>query len=313
MNRIKIAGGLIFVLSVVLVILFGHITTKSRENRVMLTTISKQKSFTQEIAKSVLYIYKNRDSSSKELETNIEKFLDNMSRQSIESQKSDSILELWTEFYSLVKEFQKQHMVASTYSSLVTQKIVNEIYTKNLRLVVEFDQFIDTKQRVYRSSMESYKRIQYILFAMLLMLLIYLFTQVREVIAFIQKFSKTSKSIIQRSTIQGLEPIEVKSSDEELERAGQNYNQLLDRINSSIEYSHTSIEHATEALEGVEQNIEDFIQLLAQMQEDSSSDIFQKEDVVIDSQETLMNLTNRLKDLNGDLNELRASKATPRK
>jgi len=307
MNRIKIAGGLIFVLSVALAMLFGHITTKSRDSRITLSMISDQKSFTQEIAKSVLYIYKNRGSTTKELESNIEKFLANMARQNIELDKSEYILELWTEFYSMVQEFQSSMAVSTAYSSIVTEKIVNSIYNKNLTLVVEFDKLIDTKQRTYRQSIDIYKNIQYILFAILISLLIYLFTQVREIIAFIQKFSTTSKSIIQSSTIQGLEPIEVKSSDEELERAGENYNHLVDRIDSSIKYSHAAITHATKALDGVEQNIEDFIELLATMQDDNGSDLFQKEDAVIDTLETLMNLTDKLKDLNRDLDGLRVS------
>ncbi len=304
MNKIKVVGVLIFLLSIFLALLFNYISTQNRANITSLGVINEQKSYTQEISKSILYLHRNRGGSSKELDINIEKFLENKSHKEEGINKNDAVVKLWNEFYLSVEKFKEQQKVTTTYGSMVTEEVVNNIYNKNLKLIMEFDKFINQHQKDHCKTISIYKNIQYLLFFILISLLIYLFTQVREVIAFIQKFTTTSENIIQSSTIQGLEPIEEIEADEGLIEATKNFNHLVDKINSSIEYSTKSIEHTTEALEEVEKNIEDFISLLSKMQDEEGEELSQKEDVVIDSLDTLMNLTDKLTNIKKDLEKL---------
>ena len=304
MKKIKIVGGLIFLLSVILALLFSYISDRNKVNIDSLSFINEQKSFAQEISKSILYLHRNRGVSSKQLDKNIEKFLENKSHEQKSLNQNDNIDKLWDEFYLSVQKFKKEHEISTAYSTIVTDKILSDIYDQNLKLVLEFDKHINLRKKEHCATISVYKNLQYLLFFILILLLIYLFTQVREVIAFIQEFTKTSKTIIQSSSIQGLEPIEERDSDEELQEASKNFNYLVDKINSSIEYSAKSIEHTTVAIETVEQNIEDFITLLSEMQNDESGDLSQKEDAVIDSLDTLMSLTDKLKHLKSDLEKL---------
>ena len=304
MKKIKIVGGLIFLLSVISALLFSYISDRNKANIDSLSFINEQKSFTQEISKSILYLHRNRGGSSKQLDKNIEKFLENKSHEQKSLNQNDNIDKLWDEFYLSVQKFKKEQEISTAYSTIVTDKILSDIYDKNLKLVLEFDKHINLRKKEHCDTISIYKNLQYLLFFILILLLIYLFTQVREVIAFIQEFTKTSKTIIQSSSIQGLEPIEERDSDEELQEASKNFNYLVDKINSSIEYSAKSIEHTTVAIEVVEQNIEDFITLLSEMQNDESGDLSQKEDAVIDSLDTLMSLTDKLKHLKSDLEKL---------
>lgn len=304
MKKIKIVGGLIFLLSIILALLFSYISDRNKVNIDSLSLINEQKSFTQEISKSILYLHRNRGGSSKQLDKNIEKFLKNKSHEQKSSNQNDNIVNLWDEFYLSVRKFKKEQEISTAYSTIVTDKILSDIYDKNLKLVLEFDKHINLRKKEHSDTISIYKNLQYLLFFILILLLIYLFTQVREVIAFIQEFTKTSKTIIQSSSIQGLEPIEERDSDEELQEASKNFNYLVDKINNSIEYSTKSIAHTTAALEAVEQNIEDFITLLSEMQNDESGDLSQKEDAVIDSLDTLMSLTDKLKNLKVDLEKL---------
>ena len=183
---------------------------------------------------------------------------------------------------------------------MIIAKLVNRIYHDNVLLVNEFDKLIDVKQTEFSDDMDGYKQIQYILFLILIGLLIYLFTQVKVIIEFIQKFSKTSKDIIENSTIQGLKPME-EMEQSELKEASENYNHLVEKINSSINYSSQSMEQTTKSLEEVAKNIEDFMELLSTMQDDESDELFEKEDAVIDSLEGLMRLRKKLKNLQSDL------------
>lgn len=297
----------IFVLSLVLALLFATISKLNKINTASLSIINEQKSTTQEISKTVLYISKNRGSSNEQLNAYIENFLVNMTHEKETSPQHEVLLGLWNEFYVLVEKFKKQQEVTTAYSSMSMDTLVNDIYMKNQKLIVAFNTFIDNKQNKYDEKVESYKKIQYVLFLVLVLLLIYLFTQVREVIAFIQKFSSTSKSIMQRATIKGLKPMKIRQNDEDLKEVTQNFNHLVEKIDLSIVYAKESIEHTTVALETVEQKIEDMMTLIAQMQEEESDVLYQKEDAVIDSLETLMSLTNKLKNLQQELNKLTSS------
>jgi len=304
MFKIKVVSVLIFVLSIILALLFNTISEKNRVNSAFMSMINEQKSYTQEISKSILYLYKNRGSSTEQLDSNIEKFLANMAHKHEDSPQHDVLVKMWNEFYAVVQRFRKERDVSSAYSSITVDALVNDIYKKNLKLIIEFNTFIDNKQKHYDERIEYYKNIEYILYFVMLVLLIYLFTQVREIIAFIQKFTSTSKSIIQKATIKDLKPMKIRENGETLKEATQNFNHLVEKIDKAIVYSQESITHTTIALEEVEQKIEDLMTLISQMQDEESDALYQKEDAVIDSLETLMNLTDRLKDLHKDLDKL---------
>ncbi|SFV71703.1 hypothetical protein MNB_SV-13-1096 [hydrothermal vent metagenome] len=248
-------------------------------------------------------MYKNRDVSSKELESTINKFLENTDNQKQELKMNSSTLQLWNKFYAEVQKFREEQKVNTAYSSIITQKVVNKIYNINIELILEFNRLIETKQNHYYNTIDVYKKIQYALFVIFILLIIYLFTQIQNIILFIQKFSNTSKKIIKNSTIQGLESI-TEVEQKELKEVTKNYNFLVKKIANSINYSTQSIEQTTKALESVERNIEDFMELLSTMQESQSDELFQKEDAIIDSLETLMNLKDTLVDLKIDLDRL---------
>ena len=307
MFKIKVVSVLIFVLSIILALLFNTISEKNRVNTASMSMINEQKSYTQEISKSILYLYKNRGSSTEQLDSNIEKFLANMVHENEDSPQHDVLVKMWNEFYAVVQKFRKERDVSSAYSSITVDTLVNDIYKKNQKLIIEFNTFIDNKQKHYDEMIERYKNTEYILYFVMVLLLIYLFTQVREIIAFIQTFTSTSKSIIQKSTIKDLKPMKIRENGEALKEATQNFNHLVEKIDKTIVYSQESIAHTTMALEEVEQKIEDLMTLISQMQDEESNALYQKEDAVIDSLETLMNLTNQLKDLEKDLNKLTSS------
>jgi len=307
MNKIKMIGVLIFVLSLALALLFNHISTQNRVHTDSLSMINEQKSYTQEISKAIFFISKNRGSSREQLDSYVEKFVANMTHEKEETPQHAVLVELWEEFHLLVEKFRKQQEITTAYASITTDKLVNDIYRKNQKLILAFNIFLESKHKQYEEKMESYKNTEYILYFVMILLLIYLFTQVREIITFIQKFTATSKTIIQKSTIKDLKPIQVHQKDAVLKEAGQNFNHFVNKIDKSIVYAQESIEHTTVALEEVEQKIEDMMTLISQMDDEVSDKYVQKEDAVIDSLETLMNLRDRLKDLHKDLDKLTSS------
>ncbi|MEA1891125.1 MAG: hypothetical protein U9N33_00270 [Campylobacterota bacterium] len=314
MTKIKIVGALIFSLSIILALLFNNISHQNKINKEQLDLINEQKSFTQEIAKNIFYIYKNQNISTQALDDSIKKFINNLNKKNIIANQVDSIsikkkneeiVLLWNEFYLLVQNFRDYSKTVSTYSSLILEKNVNNIYKTNLKLVVEFNELIDLYSSHYKENLNSYKNMQYILFSSLLLLLLYLFTQLRDLIHFIQKFTTTSKNIITNSTIKNLEPIEVADNSKELLEASNNFNFIIENINNSIKYSSKSIEHSYKSLESVEKNIEDLLEFISIMDnENIDNELTKKEDAIIQSLEELTSSTINLQNLQKDLNSL---------
>ncbi len=315
MTKIKTVGALIFALSIILALLFNYISKQNRVNSELLNTINMQKAFTQEVSKNVFYIYKNPNSSHKELDKYMKKFAQEMntrenkfqiiSSKEIEKQNK-TITKEWNKFYLSVQYFRDQSKVTSTYSTLVLQKTVNNIYNKNLMLVVNLNKLIELHQVYFENQLQNYRTIQYALFILLFLLLIYLFTQLKVTISFIQKFLYTSQNIITKSTIKELEPIEVQNSTSDILEATNNFNFLVQKINSSIDNSATSIEHSVKSLELVEDNIEDLLDLVAIMEENSEVDreLTKREDTLIQSLEELTTSAQNLKALKEALHNL---------
>ncbi len=315
MTNIKVVGGLIFILSIALALLSSYISNENRVNNRLIESINTQKAFTQEISKNIFYIYKNKNGSTKQLDDSMKKFINNLNNQdkllySIESNqiesKNSEIVVLWNEFYLLVQNFRDKSKTVSTYSTILLEEVVNDIYNINIRLVVEFNEIINMYNLSFKDTINTYKNIQYLLLFILTLLFIYLFTQLQSIISFIQKFRHTSKNIITNSTIKELEPIEINNNSSELLEATNNFNFIVQKINRSVKHSSDSIQHSYKSLELIEDNIQDLLELLSVMDEDKDIDkeLTKKEDAIIQSLEELTSSIIKLQNLKNDLDDL---------
>jgi len=177
MTKLKITGIIIFLLCLVLAIVSKNISDHNKSHNMLLEEINSQKAFTQEISKNIFFIYKNKNSSTQQLETSIKNFLDNLSKKevivdeakspSIEN-KNAQIIILWNKFYLDVQIFRYQSKVISPYSSVVLEKTVNNIYKMNLKLISELDKLILLHHDHYHNQSSVDKVLQYSLFVILL-------------------------------------------------------------------------------------------------------------------------------------------------
>jgi len=315
MTKIKIVGALIFLLSLLLLLLFNYLNTQNKNHINLIKTINEQKAFTQEISKNIFYISKHRESSTKQLDSSIKSFLQNMEKRDINLQGVHSakvkqqiakIIPLWNEFYILVQQFKDQKKVTTSYSNILLEKTVIAIYNKNLTLVVEFNKLLNISKEYTSSKLSLYKNIQYSLFSLLVLLLLYLFFQLQSVLDFINQFRKTSQNIIDKASLQELEPITLEASTDDISQASENFNQLVENINESVKHSTQSLNHSYKSLENVEKKVEDLMELIYTMQEDESIDdeFTKKEDTLIQALEELTSSSKNLKNLEQALQNL---------
>lgn len=316
MNKIKILSALIFALSLILAFYSKYVSEENDANINLLKTINEQKAFTQEISKNIFYIYNNRHASTKQLDESVDSFVENvdhkdevlgnLGNQKIEKQ-TKKILKSWNNFYLLVQKFRDLSKIHNAYANIILEELMNDIYKANIDLLVEFNKLIVMHKAYFDRVKKKEKVIQITLFLVLLILLIYLFTQLKDLLVFMQKFLDTSKKIIQKSTVQGIKPIETKSSSEDIAHALHDFNFFIEKINKSIDYSAISIEKSVESLEDIERNIEDLLELIATMDENESFDkeLIQKEDILIESLDELSTTAKKLQTLQINLSNFK--------
>jgi len=208
MNKIKIVGIIIFTLSMTLAAISLYISSQSTINNNILKTINQQKAHIQDISKNVFYIYKNKSSSSMQLEKSIKYFLNNMKKRDniikevstpLIKKQSDKIIILWNKFYKIIQKFKKQNKVSTPYTNIVLDETIKEIYNINLSLIIEFDKLIVIEQQYFYKLLRSLKIIEYSIFFILLILfaffLTYIFKTTNNIEFLIKKIDNTIKSI----------------------------------------------------------------------------------------------------------------------
>ncbi|PHS57979.1 MAG: hypothetical protein COB17_04585 [Sulfurimonas sp.] len=303
MTKIKIIGALIFILSISLAVIFNIMSKYTNIQNDVISALNTQKSFTQEISKNIFYLYKNTEVSSKKLDISINKFLGNKNHKYQVQNKQ--IIILWNKFYLDVQKFRDYQAIKSLYSNILLEQLVKKIYNTNLKLLIEFNKLLKVQKTNLYNKINLYKYIQYSLFSLLVLLLLYIFTQLKSVINFVQKFILTSKSILLNSSIKDLEPIIINKNSIDISQASDNFNTLVQKINSSIKYSSNSIQHSYESIEVLEKNIEKLIELVYTMQnEQINKELTKKEDVVINSLEELNSSNIKLKNLKKSIEDL---------
>ena len=305
MNKIKIISALIFILSILLASIFSYTSQRNRTYDDLLSTINKQKAFTQEISKQIFYIHNEKINSTKELDRLVGDFIINIETHGDMVIQDKKIASLWNKFYLFVQNFRDQTSAVTPYSCIIIDKTIRDIYNTNQELIVEFNKLADANSDEYRTKTEIYKYIQYLLFMLLVSMLLYLFAQLNSVILFMQKFIATSKNIISKSTIKELKPIDITNKNSDIDDAANSFNTLIKKINNSIEYSKDSIENSQESLQIVEQNIEELFELVYAMNEkEINKEFAKKEDAIIQLLEELKVSSLKLKDLKSDLDSI---------
>ncbi len=301
MKKIKIVGFFIIVISVALIFISNRISHLQENEKSALNIIEKQKSYTQDISKAVLYTQRHQKTLPKNVDKTMYNLLGTLHRGRSDDAKIDQIGQV---FYHLVNEFKYLYIKNIPYYTTIMEKEINDIYKKSMELVMALNQRASDIKQHYEAKIKNYRILQYAFFVMLISLLIYIFTQMDELIRFVQKFTSTSERILEKSSIKGLEPMDINTHNSDLTIATHNFNTLVSNIDSSIKIATDSTAHTAEMLESVEENIELLLSLLYEMSDDERESLYKKEEAIIESLEKLMDLSLYLKKLKKELRSL---------
>ena len=317
-NKIKSIGVLFIVLMISIIISNIYLNEKNKKDSLVINIAGKQRMLTQKIAKNIFYLYHNNESQNELDEATIE-FIYNLnslkngndligvfSAPNDEIAKQISKVEiLWNNFHSNINIFKEIVIKRDLSNEEFLKSIVHSIYKTNNTLLNEVDILV-SMYTVYNEEKSDYIRsIQYLFTIIILILIIYSFSQLKAMELNAKKFFEYSKKLAENPDNQPLEPIKIEA-EKEIEEATDTINCFINKINSAMTYSANAVEQSKNASVKLEEISDEFDVILHELNNSAeiSKHLDKSEGIVIQTQEDLIKSTRKLQELKNELDKL---------
>ena len=317
-NKIKSIGVLFIVLMISIIISNIYLNEKNKKDSLVINIAGKQRMLTQKIAKNIFYLYHNNESQNELDEATIE-FIYNLnslkngndligvfSAPNDEIAKQISKVEiLWNNFHSNINIFKEIVIKRDLSNEDLLKSIVHSIYKTNNTLLNEVDILV-SMYTVYNEEKTDYIRsIQYLFTIIILILIIYSFSQLKAMELNAKKFFEYSKKLAENPDNQPLQPIKIEA-EKEIEEATDTINCFINKINSAMTYSANAVEQSKNASVKLEEISDEFDVILHELNNSAeiSKHLDKSEGIVIQTQEDLIKSTKKLQELKNELDKL---------
>ena len=318
-TKIKFIGILFIVLMTSIIATTIYLNEKNKKDALLINIAGKQRMLTQNISKNIFYIYHNNTDSFSELDTSTIEFIYNLnslkegnSLTGISKVPNDEIAKqlakvevLWNHFHKNIDEFKDLIQKSDKNNDEILKNIVTAVYSNNTVLLAEVENLV-SMYTIHTERKSDYLRyIQYIFAIIIIFLMIYSFSQLKSMEENAKRFFEESKRIMENDDNEFLVPIKIEA-EEEIVEATDTINCFINKINSAMTYSANAIEHSKNASIKLEEITDEFDKVIDELTNsaDISKQLNKSEDIVIQSQENLMNSTKKLQELKNELDKL---------
>ena len=318
-TKIKFIGILFIVLMTSIIATTIYLNEKNKKDALLINIAGKQRMLTQNISKNIFYIYHNNTNSYSELDSSTIEFIYNLnslkdgnSLTGISKVPNDEIAKqlakvevLWNIFHKNINEFKDLIQKNDKNNDVILGNIVTSVYSNNTILLSEVENLV-SMYTIYTEKKSDYLRyIQYIFAIIIIFLMAYSFSQLRSMEENAKRFFEESKRIMENDDNEFLVPIKIEA-EEEIVEATDTINCFINKINSAMTYSANAIEHSKNASIKLEEITDEFDKVIDELTNsaDISKQLNKSEDIVIQSQENLMNSTKKLQELKNELDKL---------
>ena len=318
-TKIKFIGILFLVLMISIISTTIYLNNKSKKDALIINVAGKQRMLTQNISKNVFYLYYIKNGVHTELDNSVIEFVYNLNSLKdgnnligIEKAPTDLIAKqlakveiMWNTFYQNIENFKKLNNKEDTLSQNELKKTIEAIYNTNTTLLNEVDNLVSMYTVYSEEKMHYLKYAQYFFALIIIILIIYSFSQLKAMEENAKKFLEESKKIIEQDIDEPLSPIKIEAENEIVE-ATNTLNCFIQKINSVVTYSANAIEQSKNASQKLEELSEEFDLIIDGLKNsaDISKQLNKSEDIVIQSQEDLVNSTKRLQELKNELDKI---------
>jgi nitrate/nitrite-specific signal transduction histidine kinase len=318
-TKIKFIGILFIVLMTSIIATTIYLNEKNKKDALLINIAGKQRMLTQNISKNIFYIYHHNtnlfselDSSTIEFIYNLNSLKDGNSLIGISKAPNDEITKqlvkvevLWNLFHKNINEFKNLIQRNDKSNDAVLKNIVTSVYSNNTILLSEVENLV-SMYTIYTEEKSDYLRfIQYVFAFIIIFLIIYSFLQLKSMEENARRFFEESKKIMENNSNELLVPIKIEA-EEEIVEATDTINCFIEKINSAMTYSANAIEQSKNASIKLEEITDEFDKIIDELNNsaDISKQLYKSEDIVIQSQENLMNSTKKLQELKNELDKL---------
>ncbi|NCB12140.1 MAG: hypothetical protein EOM78_10980 [Erysipelotrichia bacterium] len=318
-TKIKLIGILFFILMTSIITTTIYLNKKNEKDALIINIAGKQRMLSQNITKNIFYLYQNKEASFSELENSTTEFIYNLNSLKDGNQLSgivkaptDDIAKqlmkveiLWESFYKNINEFKQLNQKNDSFTNLSLKKLIDTIYVTNPILLKEIDNLVSMYTNHSEEKSTQLKYIQYFFALLLILLITYSFFELKTMEEHAKKFLEESKKVIEQNINEPLTPIKIEGENEIVE-ATQTINHFINKINSVMTYSASAIEQSKNASLKLEELTDEFDKVINELtnSNDLSKQLNRSEDIVIQSQEYLINSTKRLQELKNELDKI---------
>ena len=318
-TKIKFIGVLFIVLMTSIIATTIYLNEKNKKDALIINVAGKQRMLTQNISKNIFYLYHNNNDSYSELESSTIEFIYNLNSLKdgntligIPKAPKDEIAKqlskveiLWNNFHKNIDEFKILNQNNDKNNEAILKNIVNSVYSTNTILLTEVDNLVSMYTTYTEQKSDYLRYIQYLFALIIIFLIIYSFSQLKSMEENAKRFFEESKRIMQNANNELLVPIKIEA-EKEIVEATDTINCFIDKINSAMTYSANAIEQSKNASIKLEEITDEFDKVIDELTNsaDISKQLNKSEDIVIQSQENLMNSTKKLQELKNELDKL---------
>ena len=318
-TKIKFIGILFIVLMTSIIATTIYLNEKNKKDALLINIAGKQRMLTQNISKNIFYLYHNNNDSYSELDSSTIEFIYNLNSlkdgntlTGISKAPTDEIAKqlskveiLWNIFHKNINEFKSLVQKNDNNNDAILKNIVNSIHSTNPILLTEVDNLVSMYTRYMEQKSDYLRYIQYIFAIIIIFLMAYSFSQLKSMEENAKRFFEESKRIMENDNNELLVPIKIEA-EKEIVDATDTINCFIDKINSAMTYSANAIEQSKNASIKLEEITDEFDKIIDELTNsaDISKQLNKSEDIVIQSQENLMNSTKKLQELKNELDKL---------
>ncbi|WP_419678186.1 type IV pili methyl-accepting chemotaxis transducer N-terminal domain-containing protein [Aliarcobacter lanthieri] len=316
-TNIKIIGILFAILMLSIVAITFYLNNKNEKDALIINIAGKQRMLTQNISKNIFYLSQFKNSSFDELNSSTAEFIYNLKtlregnnlpkiKEAPTSEIANQLMKveiLWSSFYQTVLNFKELLHKENSQNEL--QTILKSIHSSNTILLNEVDNLVSLYTVYSESKIATIRYLQYFFAILILILIIYSFIKLKSMEANAIKFLEESKKVMEQNFQAPLEPIKIEAEGEIVE-ATNTLNKFIKKINLVMDDSANAIiqsKNASLKLDELTNEFNDIIENLTNSSE-ISKHLNRSEDIVIQSQEDLMNSNKRLLELKNELDKI---------
>lgn len=318
-TKIKFIGILFIVLMISIIATTFYLNEKNKKDALIINIAGKERMLTQNISKNIFYLYQNKNASYLDLDSSTLEFIYNLNSlkdgnsligisKAPTAQIKEQLLKvetLWNSFHKNIEDFKNLVKENDKNNEMALKNIVISIYDTNIPLLTEVDDLVSMYTNYSEQKSDFIEDLQYIFALFIMFLIFYSFLQLKSMEENVKKFFDESRKIMEDSFNEPLRPIKIEAEEEIIE-ATDTINCFINKINSAMTYSANAIEQSNNASVKLEEITEEFDKIIDELNNsaDISKQLNKSEDIVIQSQENLMNSTKKLQELKNELDKL---------